>query len=164
MDERATFDLEGYVERIRSGPCFICGLVAGNRDYRHHFVYEDADSIAFLNRYTPLRGYVLVCPKAHVEQVTGDVSLEAYLALQGVVYRVSEAVRRAMGAARVYVLSLGSNEGNSHVHWHVAPLPHGVPLEAQQFDALDARRGVLALSDEELGEIAGRIRAALTHT
>ena len=33
-------------------------------------------------------------------------------------------------------MSLGSHQGNAHVHWHVAPLPPGVPYEEQQFAAL----------------------------
>jgi ATP adenylyltransferase len=94
--------------------------------------------------------------------VTGDFTEAEYLALQAVVRRVAEAVRQAMGAARVYVLSFGSNEANSHVHWHVAPLPPGVPLEEQQFVALDASRGVLALNNGEMAEIAASIRDALT--
>ena len=28
---------------------------------------------------------------------------------------------------RLYLLSLGSHQGNAHVHWHIAPLPPGVP-------------------------------------
>jgi hypothetical protein len=66
-------------------------------------------------------------------------------------------------AERLYVLSLGSGEGNSHVHWHLAPLPPGMPFERQQFAALDTDVG-LELADAELDELAGRIRAALAET
>jgi diadenosine tetraphosphate (Ap4A) HIT family hydrolase len=45
---------------------------------------------------------------------------------------VAEAVRQEVGAERVYLLSFGSNQGHSHVHWHVAPLPSGVPYREQQ--------------------------------
>jgi diadenosine tetraphosphate (Ap4A) HIT family hydrolase len=64
-----------------------------------------------------------VCPKEHREQATADFSMEEYLDLQRVVYWVSEAVREEVGAELMYVLTLGSNEGNAHVHWHVVPLP-----------------------------------------
>jgi diadenosine tetraphosphate (Ap4A) HIT family hydrolase len=161
MTERAPFDLEAYVERTRRGPCFICRLVAGDPAYAHHVVYEDDWAIAFLNKYPVLRGYTLVCPKAHRQQVTGDFTEAEYLRLQALVRRVAEAVREVTDAARVYLLSLGSNEGNSHVHWHVAPLPPGVPLEEQQFAALDIGRGVLALSEAEMAEIARAIRSAM---
>jgi diadenosine tetraphosphate (Ap4A) HIT family hydrolase len=161
MAELTPFDLEGYTRRTQ-GRCFICRMLAGDPEYRHHVVYEDDAAIAFLNKYPTLAGHTLVCPKAHLEQVTGDFTEAEYLALQAVVRRVAEAVRQAMGAARVYVLSFGSNEANSHVHWHVAPLPPGVPLEEQQFVALDATRGVLALNNGEMAEIAARIRHSLT--
>ena len=61
------------------------------------------------------------------------------------------------------MLSLGSREGNSPVHSHVAPLPPGVSFERQQFAALGTDLG-LELDDEELEELAGRIRAALAET
>ncbi|HVN02331.1 MAG TPA: HIT family protein [Caulobacteraceae bacterium] len=157
MAERTAFDLERYIERSTRGPCFICRLVAGDPAYRHHLIYEDDDAIAFLNKYPTLAGYTLVAPKAHREQVTGDFTGDEYLRLQDIVRRIGEAVRRATAAERIYLLSLGSQQANSHVHWHVAPLPPGVPLEAQQFAALDVTRGVLALSEDEMAHLARRI-------
>jgi hypothetical protein len=49
---------------------------------------------------------------------------------------------------------------NRHVHWHLAPLPPGVPFEQQQLAALDTDT-CLDLSDEELDELAERLRAAV---
>jgi hypothetical protein len=34
-----------------------------------------------------------------------------------------------VGAERMYLYTFGSNQGNSHVHWHVVPLPPGVSYE-----------------------------------
>ena len=63
---------------------------------------------------------------------------------------------------RLYVLSLGSNEGNDHVHWHVAPLPPGTPYAEQQFAALMVERaGYLELSEQEHAELAAEIRGAM---
>ncbi|MGH6970256.1 MAG: HIT family protein, partial [Caulobacteraceae bacterium] len=157
MTERQTFDLDSYIDRSTRGPCFICGLVAGDPAFRHHVVYEDDWAIAFLNKWPTLAGYTLVCPKAHRVQVTADFTAEEYLRLQALVRRVGEAVRRVTGAERLYILSLGSHRANAHVHWHLAPLPPGVALEDQQFAALDVRRGVLALSEEEMADLARRI-------
>jgi diadenosine tetraphosphate (Ap4A) HIT family hydrolase len=155
------FDMESYVARSTQGPCFICRVVVGDPAFPHHIVYEDDQAIAFLNRYPTLAGHTLVCPKSHCRHVTGDFSRAEYLALQALVHEVGEAVRRATGAARLYVLSLGSNEANDHVHWHVAPLPPGVPLEEQQFAALDVTRGVLDLDDQAMTAIATRIKEEL---
>lgn len=165
MTERQRFDVDSYLARVRTRPCFICGLVAGDPDVAHHVVFEDDFAIAFLNRYPTLAGYVLVCPKAHLEQVTGDLPLADYLRLQTLVYRISEALRRVLEVERVYILSLGSQQANRHVHWHVAPLGPGVPLEEQQFAALDAERaGVLAMDEAQMSDLAARIAATLAET
>jgi hypothetical protein len=62
---------------------------------------------------------------------------------------------------RLYILTLGSQQGNRHVHWHLAPLPPGVPYEQQQTAALDLSKGVLAIPDEEMASLARSIRQAL---
>ena len=151
--------LDEYVESARR-TCFVCELVAGHDD-RHTIVYDDEVAIAFLNRFPTLYGYVIVAPREHREQVTGDFAEDEYLALQRVLHRVGEAVRRAVPTERLYLLSLGSQQGNSHVHWHVAPLPAGVPFERQQLAALSWDEGIIELSPEEQDELAERIRAAL---
>jgi len=163
MAERRPFDVASYVVSVQSRPCFICGLVSGDPAFAHHVVYEDDDAIAFLNKFPPLHGYVLVCPKAHLEQVTGDFSREAYLRLQALVHDVGEALRATLETERIYILSLGSQQANRHVHWHVAALPPGVPLEDQQFAALDVERaGYLDMAPEEMADLAGRLAAAIT--
>ena len=159
---RRPVDLVDYVRRSQSGPCFVCEIVAGNPEYRHHVVYEDDATIAFLNKYPTLYGYTLVAPKAHREQVTGSFTLHHYLELQRVIHAVAEAVRKALTPERVYILSLGSQQANTHVHWHVVPCPPGVPFEQQQLSLLNAEeRGVLQLSQEEEEALASRLRARL---
>jgi diadenosine tetraphosphate (Ap4A) HIT family hydrolase len=148
------------LRELLSGRCFICEMLAGNPDFRHHVVYEDDTTVAFLQRFQTLRGYVLVAPKEHREGVTADFSLDEYLRLHAVIHRVSEAIRRVTPTERLYILSLGSQQANSHVHWHIAALPPGVPLAQQQFAALEADWS-LDLGDEEMEELATRIRAAL---
>ncbi len=151
-------DTQAYNTHIQNGPCFICQIIGNNPDYPHHIVYEDDVAIAFLNRYPTLYGHTLVAPKGHHEQVTGDFCLEDYLQLQRRVYNIAEAVRHEIKAERVYVLSLGSQQGNAHVHWHIAPLPAGVPFEEQQLQALSWGNGILDLSADEMAVLAARIR------
>ena len=70
-------------------------------------------------------------------------------------------MRRTVPTERLYVLSLGSREANRHVHWHVAPLPPGVPFDEQQLEALSPERGVLDVPDEELAALGERLRREL---
>jgi diadenosine tetraphosphate (Ap4A) HIT family hydrolase len=159
---RRRIDFEA-VRRELAGRCFVCELLAGNPEYAHHLVYEDERTVAFLQRFQTMYGYVLVAPREHRERVVDDFSEDEYLELQRVVHRVGRAVARAVPTERLYVLSLGSREGNSHVHWHLAPLPPGVPFEQQQLVALEADLG-RDLSDTELEKLAARIRAELVET
>jgi len=62
---------------------------------------------------------------------------------------------------RLHVLSLGSRQGNRHVHWHLVPLPPGVPYEQQQVTALAPERGYLDIADEVQAELARRLRRRL---
>ena len=154
---RNSFDEEAYIHRIQNSPCFICEMIAG-RLAGNHVIYQDEQVIAFLNKYPVLYGYVLVAPIEHKEQVTGDFSVEEYLALQRAVYWVAEAVRLTVSPERVYILSLGSQQGNRHVHWHIAPLPAEIPFKEQQFAALSIEKGVLDISEAEMAVLARRIR------
>jgi diadenosine tetraphosphate (Ap4A) HIT family hydrolase len=147
------------IRELLGGRCFICEMLAGNSDYEHAVVYEDDSAVAFLNRYPTLYGYVLVAPKQHREQVTGDFTLREYLNLQAVVHRVGEAIRRVVPTERLYVLSLGSQQANSHVHWHLAPAPPGLPFERQQLAALDSN-AVVDLSQADQVDLASRLRNA----
>ena len=104
---------------------------------------------------------VVVCPRRHVEQVVGDVSEAEYLLLQRWIYRVGRAVQAVVPTERLYVCSLGSQQGNRHVHWHVAPLPPGVAYPEQQLAALNMERGILDISREEMTDLAARIRERL---
>ncbi len=153
------FDVSAYEKRSKEGPCFICELVAGTNP--HHMLYEDQTAVVFLTKYPVLYGYTLVAPREHREQATGDFTLDEYLALQRVIYHVAQALRQVVPTERIYILTLGSQQGNRHVHWHLAPLPPGVPYEQQQTAALDRSGGILALSDEEMASLAQALRQEL---
>ncbi len=62
---------------------------------------------------------------------------------------------------RIYILSLGSQSANSHVHWHVAPLPKGVPFEQQQYHALMHENGVIETTPEEMTDLALKLQSKM---
>ncbi|WP_433653909.1 HIT family protein [Nocardia sp. CA-128927] len=160
--QRIPFDVAAYAERVQSSPCFICGVVA-EQDEWHQVIAEDERNIAFLSKYPTLLGHVLVAPKIHHEHVVRDLAEDAFLKLMALVYRVARAVEDVLPVERTYLLSLGSQQGNAHVHWHVSPLPPGVPYREQQFHALMAENGVLPWTPEQASALAERLRAALSY-
>jgi len=137
----------------------ISGRLNGN-----HIIHQDNTCIIFLNKYPVLYGYVLVAPIEHKEQVTGSFTVGEYLALQRMVYRTVEAVQKSVPAERIYILSLGSQQGNSHVHWHIVPLPYGVPFKEQQLEALRIENGILDIPDDEMENLARQIRQKIDLT
>jgi len=166
MDEagsRVRMDLPAYQRRTRGGPCFICAFLNDEPGFEHVRLYDDGTHVAFLSRYPTLYGYALVVPRRHVQDVVGDLTSDEYLSLQAVVHKVARAVNEVIRPERTYLLSLGSMQGNAHVHWHIAPLPAGVPYEQQQYHALMAENGILECTPESTAELGARIRAALTH-
>jgi histidine triad (HIT) family protein/ATP adenylyltransferase len=162
MSERVPVDLSTYEQRVRTGGCFICGLLRGDSGTEHELLYDDGAHVAFLNRYPTMRGYALVVPRRHVTDVVRDLTAAEYLALQAVVHTVALAINQVIPTERTYILSLGSMQGNSHVHWHVAPLPPGVPYSQQQYHALMAENGIIPQTPDEIAKLGTAIRAALT--
>lgn len=159
---RTELNLGHYLAEVAKG-CFICRLVEGEPTLpRHHVIWRNDKAIAFLDRFPTVYGYALVAPTAHVEQVSGDLTLHQYLGLQRIVHAVAEAIRLSLRPERVYILSLGSQQANAHVHWHVVPCPPGIPLEQQQTALVDkGQQGVLQLSHKEGQELASRLRLRL---
>ncbi|HTT91548.1 MAG TPA: hypothetical protein VMF65_18480 [Acidimicrobiales bacterium] len=75
---------------------------------------------------------------------------------------MGRAVSSVLPTERLYVLSLGCKQGNSHAHWHVAPLPPGVPYEKQQFRALIYEEdGYLVAPPEDTQLLATRIASGI---
>ena len=150
-------DMEALHGRFRTEPWFVCRLMAGHEDLPKYVVHEDDKAVAFLDGFPWAYGYPLAAPREHREQVTADYTREEYLILQAVFYSVTEAVREEVGAERMYVYTFGSNGGNAHVHWHVVPLPPGVPYEEQQGAWASWDKGVLEMPQQEMFDLAGRI-------
>ena len=137
----------------------MCAYLAGHSEYKHERIFIDDDVVAFLSRYPTLFEYTIVAPRAHIVDVTGNRKL--FRRVVDVVHDVAEALKATLPTERVYLMSLGSHQGNAHVHWHVAPLPPGVPYDCQQFHAVMAENGVLEVTPEQQAALAVRIRSAL---
>ncbi|MCG8346571.1 MAG: HIT family protein [Chloroflexales bacterium] len=161
MYERYQLDVAAFLERDRSGPCFICQIVARHSDYPAHILYEDATAIVFLDKYPPEYGWTLVAPREHREQVTGDFSVDAYLALQRVVYWVSEAVHQGRRRTDLSLL-VGAQPGQCTYALAVAPAPQGMPFHEQGPGIFRANR--LHIPEEDLLALAARLRLCLKHS
>jgi diadenosine tetraphosphate (Ap4A) HIT family hydrolase len=144
--ERYHPDMEAMHRGFRAGPCFVCEMVNGNVLSPENIIREDEQILVFLDYYPRAYGYTLVAPKEHREQVTADFTMEEYLEIQKLLYRVTEAVREEVGAERMYIYS-----------WHVVPVPPGGPYDEQQGAWASWSKGVLRIPKEETASLAERI-------
>lgn len=135
----------------RSG-CIFCQIVS--KDSPSHVLYEDADYIAFLDKFPFSRGHTLVCPKKHGETIW-DMDETEIGGLFMTAARVSKAVVAAVGADGFrFVQNNGeaANQVVAHVHVHV------IPVRLEDKGRFMERR---MLSSEEMDTIAQNIQDGL---
>lgn len=133
--------------------CTFCGIVGG--ELAAHTVLEERDLVAFLDRRPVFKGHLLLVPRVHVETLA-DVGQEQVGPLFVAAQRLSVAVRDAMGAEGTFVaMNNKVSQSVPHLHVHIVPRTKG-----------DGLRGffwprVAYAGEEEMAEVAGRIREAL---
>jgi histidine triad (HIT) family protein len=119
-----------------------------------HKVYEDTQTLAFMDVMPQVDGHTLVVPK-HASENLFELPTEYLLATIQTTQRVARAVRTAFDAPGIMIAQLnGPAAGQSvfHVHFHIVPRHAGIDLRFHAREMAD--NGVLAAH-------AGRVRAAL---
>ena len=101
--------------------CIFCKICAGELPASK--VYEDDDTIAFMDIGPVSKGHTLVIPKEHCNPITGaaDSTLQKVIV---VVKKVADAQLRGLGADGINVTQAnGAIAGQiiPHVHFHVIP-------------------------------------------
>jgi len=107
-----------------------------------------------------LRGWLILKTERHVEHVA-ELNAEESASLGPLVQRASRAMMDALGAERVYVMSMG--EVVRHVHVYLVPryadMPrHGLQVLSEMF----SKERPWACSDEAAAESAEALRLVLS--
>ncbi|WP_192350201.1 HIT family protein [Algoriphagus sp. Y33] len=121
-----------------------------NREIPAHIVAEDENYIAFLDIMPLVKGHVLVVPKQEVDYIF-DLEPEVLSGLHLFAQRVAKAMDKTIKCTRIGVAVIGLEV--PHVHVHLVPL--------KTMDDINFNRPKLKLSNEELSEIAVKIRGEL---
>ena len=117
-------------------------------------VFEDDNTLAFMDVMPQADGHVLVIPKEPAENIL-ELSGQGAAALMASTQKVAKAVKKGLNAPGIMLAMLnGAPAGQSvfHVHFHIIPRSAGVDL------GLHARGMV---DPKTLEPIAAKIRAAL---
>jgi histidine triad (HIT) family protein len=117
-------------------------------------VFEDADTLAFMDIMPSAEGHTLVIPKEPAETLF-ELSNHAATALMLTTQRVAAAVKGALDCPGLMVVQLnGTAAGQSvpHLHIHIVP----------RFEGLDlSLHGRAKANIQELEDVAARIRLHL---
>jgi histidine triad (HIT) family protein len=132
--------------------CVFCAIVAGETPA--HVVYSDDATLAFLDLRPVFPGHVLLVPREHHETLT-DLPPALLTPLFDAAQRLARAVEAGMDAHGTFV-AMNNRVSQSVPHLHV----HVVPRRRK-----DGLRGFFwprqrYASEEEMAEVAARIRAA----
>lgn len=104
-----------------SKDCIFCKIVAGTVPSTR--VYEDDDTLAFMDIGPIVKGHTLVIPKAHVDPIT-QTPAAILQKLILVVQKIAQAQIAGLGADGVNVTQAnGAAAGQvvPHLHFHVIP-------------------------------------------
>lgn len=99
--------------------CVFCEIIAG--DLPSYIVYEDEQSVAFLDSYPLFPGHVLLCPRAHYETL-----LDLPQRLNGTMLTTTQLLARAVEAAvdaegTFIAVNNHVSQTVPHLHIHVVP-------------------------------------------
>ena len=119
-------------------------------DIPSHKVYEDADTLVFMDAMPQAPGHTLIVPKAASRNIL-DADPETLARLIPVVQKVAVAVKEAFEADGVTVIQFNEPAAGQtvyHLHFHVIPRTEGLPLKPHSGTMED--QGVLAANAEKL--------------
>ena len=129
--------------------CIFCKIVAG--EIPAHKVYEDDNSLAFLDIRPASRGHTLVIPKQHAVDIY-DISSDSLAATTASAQRVAHVLRSKLNPDGLNVFqNNGAAAGQEifHFHLHLLPRWEGEP-------ATLGRRG--QTDHAALGALAAELR------
>jgi histidine triad (HIT) family protein len=104
-----------------STDCIFCRIVRGEIPATR--VYEDADTLAFMDIGPVVKGHTLVIPKAHFDPITGTppATLQKLIV---VVQRIAQAQIKGLHADGINVSQANGRVAGQvvpHIHFHVIP-------------------------------------------
>jgi len=118
-------------------------------------VFEDDDTLAFMDAFPQVRGHTLVVHKRSRARNLLDVDIADLSAVMATVQRVTRAVRTALTPDGIVVTQFnGAPAGQTifHLHVHILPRWTGVAL---------GRHGAGVADGVKLGALAAQIAAAI---
>ena len=142
---------------MSSDACIFCQIVRGDAPAAH--VYEDEQTLAFMDIAPLSRGHLLVIPRDHAENLY-EISADSLAAVVRTSHRIAPALRRVLEPEGLRILQLnGAPAGQTVFHYHM----HLLPKNAGEPDIGSAGLRDRRMADRgELETLAAQFRDALS--
>jgi histidine triad (HIT) family protein len=130
--------------------CIFCEIVEGRAPA--HVVFEDEQTLAFMDINPANPGHTLVIPKGHVSDIYG-LDQETASAVMRTAVRVAKAIKEALRPDGINLLQSNERAAGQavpHFHMHVIPRWYG--------DGLRLSRPFIARKTIPIKEAAAKIR------
>ena len=137
--------------------CIFCRIVEGDAPAAH--VYEDEQTLAFMDIAPLSRGHLLVIPREHAENLY-EISADSLAAVARTSHRIAPVLRRVLEPEGLRILQLnGAAAGQTVFHYHM----HLLPKNADEPDIGSAALRDRRMADPgELETLAAQLRDALS--
>ena len=113
-------------------------------------ILENENFLAFLDIFPLAKGHVLVIPKKEIDYLF-DISSDEYGELWKFAQQVAKAMDKVIDCKRIGVAVIGLEVPHTHIHL--------VPLN--NISDINFERPKLSFSEEEMNEVAQKIRKAI---
>jgi histidine triad (HIT) family protein len=113
-------------------------------------ILENENFLAFLDIFPLAKGHVLVIPKKEIDYLF-DISSDEYVELWKFAQQVAKAMDKVIDCKRIGVAVIGLEVPHAHIHL--------VPLN--NVSDINFERPKLSFSEEEMNEVAQKIRKAI---
>ncbi len=113
-------------------------------------ILENENFLAFLDIFPLAKGHVLVIPKKEIDYLF-DISSDEYGELWKFAQQVAKAMDKVIDCKRIGVAVIGLEVPHAHIHL--------VPLN--NVSDINFERPKLSFSEEEMNEVAQKIRKAI---
>ena len=109
--------------------CIFCKIV--RRELPSTIIYEDDETLAFMDAMPQSSGHVLVVPKRHAELIF-DATADEVALLMRHVHRIAGAIRQTIKPDGLMVAQFNGKAAGmtvGHLHFHLIPRAMGVDLK-----------------------------------